>query len=632
MSAFLPPSRRRPALAGSVVLGVVLTTVTALVSGLGSNLSTRTLVIFLLNVCLVCSLQMFIGNSGIVSFGHVAFMGVGAYTTALLTIPPALKQSQVPTLPSFLMQAHLGPLPTLVIVAILCALLAAILGGGLIRMTEGAMAMATLALLVVAHTLFQNWESVTRGTLGLFGIPARSTTWVALVAAVLFVAFTRFYKESSWGLHLRASREDPLSASSVGINVTRTRYAGWIVSASLMGVAGSLWAASVLAFDPNQFYFEMTFSLLAMLVIGGRASVTGAVAGAAIVTFVSDSLARVEQGVRIGPWLLPHLTGTVQFVVALLIIVTLVWRPEGVFGRDEVEDIWGPWRHRRRLAAEAAARERRVEEREDEEQIAAEREAFDGGLERVAEVGSTEGDTLRTAPALVAGTIVKRFQGVTALDGVDLALVPGEILGLIGPNGSGKTTLLNVLSGVTPPDEGRVNLRGEDVTGKRAHEIAERRLGRTFQNIRLFAHLRVRANIEAAQPADGTPQEVDRLLSWLRLEAVAGEEASNLPYGMQRRLEIARAVVRRPLVLLLDEPAAGMNETESDELLSDIKRLRDELGCSVVAIDHDLRLIVQLCDRIQVLDQGKTIALGTPDTVVHDAAVVAAYVGTTSAG
>ena len=150
---------------------------------------------------------------------------------------------------------------------------------------------------------------------------------------------SRLYKESGPGLRLRATREDPLSAASVGTNVVRTRYGVWLLSAAMMGAAGSLWAQSVIAFNANQFYFAITFALLAMLVIGGRTSVTGAVAGAAIITFLTDTLARVEQGVAIGPWELPKITGTVQFVIAFLIIITLILRPEGIFDRWEIDDL-----------------------------------------------------------------------------------------------------------------------------------------------------------------------------------------------------------------------------------------------------------------------------------------------------
>ena len=266
-------------------------------------------------------------------------MGIGAYTTALTTIPEAVKGAQLPELPSVLGTADLGLVPAIALSALAAVVVAAIFGGAIIRMTESTMAMATLALLVMVHTFFQNATTYTRGSLGLAGIPVRTTLGVATVSAVLFLVVGRIYKESGPGLRLRATREDPLSSASVGTSIARTRYGGWLLSAAMMGAAGSLWAQSVIAFNANQFYFAITFALLAMLVIGGRTSITGAVAGAAIITFLTDTLARVEQGVAIGPWELPRVTGTVQFAIALLIIVTLILRPEGMLDRWEIDDL-----------------------------------------------------------------------------------------------------------------------------------------------------------------------------------------------------------------------------------------------------------------------------------------------------
>jgi branched-chain amino acid transport system permease protein len=413
----------------------------------------------------------------------------------------------------------------------------------------------------------------------------------------------RLYKESGPGLRLRATREDPLSSAAVGTSVVRTRYGGWLLSAAMMGAAGSLWAQSVIAFNANQFYFAITFALLGMLVIGGRTSVTGAVAGAAIITFLTDTLARVEQGVAIGPWELPRVTGTVQFAIALLIIITLILRPEGIFDRWEIDDLL------RRIA-------RRLRPAETHAPTDAAPEADASPL--------VPPDA---EPVLQGDGVVKRFEGVTALAGVDIGVRPGEILGLIGPNGSGKTTLLNVISGVYVPTDGHVVFEGAEIGGRKPHQIADRGLSRTFQNIRLFSQLTVRENVEAATPPGADQSRVGEVLAWFGLTSVEREKAVNLPYGMQRRLEIARAVVRRPAVMLLDEPAAGMNEAESDELLENIRRIRSSLGCAIVVVDHDLRLIMQLCDRIQVLDQGRTIALGLPREIAEDPAVIEAYLG-----
>jgi branched-chain amino acid transport system ATP-binding protein/branched-chain amino acid transport system permease protein len=604
----IPPNRLRPALVGSVVIAAVLVAGMIAVRALGTELASRTYVVFLLNVMLVVSFQLFIGNSGIMSFGHVAFMGVGAYLTALVTIPEAVKASQLPELPAVLARQEIGLVPAMIASALLAAVLAVVLGGGLIRMTESTMAMATLALLVVGHTLFQNWAAVTRGSLGLFGIPVRTSSGVAVACAIGFVVLARLYKESGPGLRLRATREDVLSSASGGVDVVRTRFGAWVLSAAMMGAAGSLWAQSVIAFDANQFYFAATFATLAMLVIGGRTSVTGAVAGAAIVTFVSDSLARVEQGVNIGPWQLPRITGTVQFAIALLIIVMLIWRPEGLFDRWEIDD----------LLARFSRRERHAR-------------ADDASRALVPAAAEAEPPVREPAVVLHAERVEKRFQGVRAVQDVDLEVREGEILGLIGPNGSGKTTLLNLVSGVYPPTAGAIELRDHRIAGWKAHTIARLGLSRTFQNIRLFSQLTVRENVEATAPPGTTGGHIDEVLDWLGLGAVQREKAVNLPYGMQRRLEIARAVIRRPSVILLDEPAAGMNETESDELLANIRRIRAALDCSIVVVDHDLRLIMELCDRIQVLDQGRTIAVGSPSEVAQDPAVVEAYLGGASA-
>ncbi|MBW3592071.1 MAG: ABC transporter ATP-binding protein [Actinobacteria bacterium] len=228
--------------------------------------------------------------------------------------------------------------------------------------------------------------------------------------------------------------------------------------------------------------------------------------------------------------------------------------------------------------------------------------------------------------------VSKRFAGVQALEDVSLALRKGEALGLIGPNGSGKTTLLNVVSGVLPSDSGRVALDGEEVTNWDADRVAKAGVARTFQTVRLFGSLSVDDNIRVAV-ARGSRSDVDgevaSLAERLRLDEWRGTSAATLPYGVQRRVEIARALGIRPAFLLLDEPAAGLNEEESDELLAIVSGLLadSEYGCGVLIIDHDLRLIMRLCDRIHVLNQGKTIAEGPPEEVRRNAAVIEAYLG-----
>jgi len=245
-----------------------------------------------------------------------------------------------------------------------------------------------------------------------------------------------------------------------------------------------------------------------------------------------------------------------------------------------------------------------------------------------AERASEEG-----APLLESVDVVKHFRGVHALDGVSLQVRPGEIVGLIGPNGSGKTTLLNVLSGVYPPTSGHVSCNGRDVAGLKPHRIAHMGVGRTFQNIRLFGHLTVRQNVEVGSVSGRVTAGVDhkadvtRLLTRFGLDAVAEQQALSLPYGAQRRVEIARALAGRPFFLLLDEPAAGMNETESDQLLETIMGVRREFGCGILIVDHDLRLIMRLCEHVHVLAEGRTLAEGAPAEVRNDAQVIEVFLG-----
>lgn len=236
--------------------------------------------------------------------------------------------------------------------------------------------------------------------------------------------------------------------------------------------------------------------------------------------------------------------------------------------------------------------------------------------------------------ALEAEDVRVHFEGVKAVDGVDLVLPEGEILGLIGPNGAGKTTLVNVLSGYQSPTTGEIRLAGAAVTGWPPRRLARAGLARTFQNVRLFGGLTAFENVEVAALSTGMSRgearrSAQEFLERMHLADRADFPAASLPYGEERRLGIARALATRPQFLMLDEPAAGLNEAESDELVEALKGIRRESGCGMMVIEHDMRLIMQLCDRIQVLDHGKTISIGEPGEVRRDPVVLEAYLGTT---
>jgi branched-chain amino acid transport system ATP-binding protein len=237
------------------------------------------------------------------------------------------------------------------------------------------------------------------------------------------------------------------------------------------------------------------------------------------------------------------------------------------------------------------------------------------------------------ATTLEARQIKVHFEGVKAVDGVDLDLAGGDILGLIGPNGAGKSTLVNALSGFQRPTEGEVAMGGRRITGWPAPRLARHGLVRTFQAVRLFGRLSVLENVQAGAVAGGLGLRAARLraaelLSQFGLERRAEADAASLPLGEERLLGVARAMAAQPRILLLDEPAAGLNEEEGDELLSVLVRIRDEHGCGLLVIEHDMRFMMALCERIQVLDAGRTISIGTPGEIRSDPAVLTAYLGT----
>lgn len=250
---------------------------------------------------------------------------------------------------------------------------------------------------------------------------------------------------------------------------------------------------------------------------------------------------------------------------------------------------------------------------------------------------ATPVDGKSSTSKLIIKNITKVFVGLHALDEVSLELQYGEILGLIGPNGSGKTTLINVVTGLLQLTAGEIRMNGINLTGEPAYKIARAGIARTYQTIRLFRELTVRENVEVAAVSVGMSRrdarrQSDAVLAEFDLEAWGDYLAGGLPYGLERRVEVARALAMSPRYLLLDEPAAGLNEEESDELLKILAPIPGSKGLGMLIVDHDMRLIMRLCDRLHVLNYGKTIGEGTPEEIRRIPGVIEAYLGSTATG
>jgi branched-chain amino acid transport system permease protein len=263
-------------------------------------------------------------------------MGVGAYVTALLTIPALIKATSAPGLPHWLVEAEWGFVPAVVAAAVVAALLAALVGLLLMRMRENALSMATIAMLVIFFTVVEAADSITHGPSGLYSIPIRVTVWIAFAFAIGCAGLALLIKESANGRQLRATRDNPLAAASLGVDVVRTRLWAWVLSAAIMGIGGSLFAQYNLAFDPTSFYFDETFLLLSILIIGGAATVSGATLGAAILSVVNEILRRMEAGQAVGPIHLTIGLGISQIIVAVLILLILWKRSAGLLGGAEL--------------------------------------------------------------------------------------------------------------------------------------------------------------------------------------------------------------------------------------------------------------------------------------------------------
>jgi len=311
--------------------------------GLGPDYQQIALNMFV-TVVLVLGLQIFSGNSGILSFGHVGFMAIGAYVSALLTIPPLLKKATFTDMPGFLdwiIDTEMGTISSTLVAGVVAAVFALVVAPPIVRLVGVAAGIATLALLVIVYTFNIQTTSITRGTSTMIGVPSTTTITSALVWAMLAVVAAFVYQASRRGIRLRASRENEGAARSVGVSIPRERAVAWVLSAFVMGVGGALYGHYIIAFSAGEFYFAATFNIVLMLVIGGMTSVSGAVVGVVFITVLKEALRRFETGPLAGEY-----PGFTELLLAAILLLVLVWRPRGLTAGHEIP--WpGDWNLRR---------------------------------------------------------------------------------------------------------------------------------------------------------------------------------------------------------------------------------------------------------------------------------------------
>jgi branched-chain amino acid transport system permease protein len=293
----------------------------------------------LLTSVAVIGLQVFSGNSGILSFGHAGFVALGAYASGILTMPSAMKGTVLPNLPGWIAGIELGFITTLVVTVAVVGVIGALIGFVIVRLAGYSAAIASLGVLVIVHSLLLGLPDFTRGAQTFYGIAPLTTFPIALVAALGAILVARLFRGSRAGLQLRASREDELAAQSFGVNIRLRRLQAWTIAAMLAALSGALLAHFITAFSPKQFYFAMTFGYLVMLIIGGSATVAGAVGGTVIVIILNEALRQLESGFSLGPISTGPMFGATQVTLAVLMLLVMYFRRDGLFGLREPDEI-----------------------------------------------------------------------------------------------------------------------------------------------------------------------------------------------------------------------------------------------------------------------------------------------------
>jgi branched-chain amino acid transport system permease protein len=558
-------------------------------------------------------LNIVLGYAGQLSLAQASFWGVGAYTSALLTV-------------------NLGVPVWMGLVAafLVAALFGVMLGIPTLKLSGHYLAMTTIGFGIILQLILINAIWLTGGSDGIPKIPSPTIGsfelkdpshffYAAAVALILLTWASMRLKDSRVGRAFLAIQGNEMAAETTGVDTTLYKIMAFALSAGYGGIGGWLFAHSGSHYiSPDTFSFDQSVMFLAMAVLGGNGSAVGSIVGASLLTLV--------------PEVLRFLKDYYMMVYSAGIVAVMIFMPGGIASlvrglmlSQRLRAWWQSGSTATRQVASTAA--------------VGEPAAF---LKTLA-AGKPGGNKI----LLTVKGLAKHFGGLKAVDGVDMEVRRGEIHALIGPNGSGKTTIINMLSGLYVPTAGQINLEGVNTTGRRPHEITAQGVARTFQNIRLFGDLSVLDNVmigqhsrtrsglatSVLQPASQQAEEAamrQKALAALEFVGLRGKEfaeAKSLPYGRQRVLELARALVSDPRLLLLDEPAAGLNAAETEALLDLLFQIRDH-GITILLVEHDMSLVMNVSDQITVLNFGKKIAEGDADAIQKNQEVIDAYLGT----
>ena len=558
---------------------------------------------------LLASAHNILMRVGLLSLGPVAFYGLGAYVSAILTT-----RYQVPFPVAFLAAG------------VAAAAAGWVIGRLTLRLRAAYFVLVTLGVAECFRLVAVNWIDVTNGPMGITAVPPPAPWFTGYVPyyyfilALVVLMLSGLYRmeHSTIGRAMRAIRENEPLAQSVGISSFRYMMLAALVSSFIMGLAGSFYAHFFQFLGPEVLVFDLTITIVVMVIAGGRATLVGPVLGAIVFTVLPEVL-RATQVWR-------------MTIFGVLLMLIMLFMPNGIWPALE--------RLARRLQVRVTGPTRAPIPTVTPLAVDGPRPSLSThARHEVSPHGSPD------SVLSIKGLCVD-FGGVHALDKVDVEVKGGEILTIIGPNGAGKTTMLHAVTRFGPISAGEIRSRGELLNGLRSHEVARRGIVRTFQHTSLFPNVSTRGNLvlaHASVESDAMPANLLRTDAWVEAEQQAEVVADqilectglapfgsllarNLSYGHQRLLALGIALAPRPEVLLLDEPAAGLNPAEVHDLIELIQWLRHE-GITIVLIEHDMKLVMGISDRILVLDHGRKIAEGRPEEVRTDERVIEAYLG-----